>query len=51
MPRQAFDEREIGLPVGALKNSVEIADGLMRVNQKNEMELRHANTTLWILVG
>jgi hypothetical protein len=51
MPRQAFDEGEIGLAIGALKDPVKIAHGLMRVNEKNEMELRHANTMLRILLG
>jgi hypothetical protein len=51
MPRQAFHKGEIRLAIGALENPVKIADGLMRVNQENEMELRHANTTLWILLG
>jgi hypothetical protein len=32
VPRQAFDERKIGLAIGTLENRVEIADRLMRVN-------------------
>jgi hypothetical protein len=32
VPRQAFDERQIGLAVSTLEYRVEIADRLMRVN-------------------
>ena len=36
---QDFDERQIATSVGLLENMIEIADGLMRVDEENQMEL------------
>jgi hypothetical protein len=41
-----FDKRQIAASVGLFKNMIEIADGLMRVDDENQMELwRHGD---WI---
>ena len=34
-----FDERQIGVSVGLFKHVAEIAAGLMRMNQQDEMEM------------
>ena len=44
MPFEDFDERQIAARIGLLENMVKIANGLMRVNEENQMELRrHGN--------
>ncbi len=44
MPLEDFDERQIATRVGLLENVIEIANGLMRVDEQNQMELwRHGN--------
>ena len=44
VPLEDFDERQIATCVGLLENVIEIADGLMRVDEKDQMELwRHGN--------
>ena len=40
MPFEDFDERQIAARIGLLENMVKIANGLMRVNEENQMELR-----------
>ena len=46
MSLEDFDERQIATSVGLLENVIEIANGLMRVDEQNQMELwRHGN---WI---
>jgi len=45
MSFKLFDEREIGSVVGLLEDVLEIAAGLMGVNEQREMEiLRHENS-------
>ena len=39
VPLKDFDERQIATSVGLLENVIEIADGLMRVDEENQMEL------------
>ena len=46
MPRENFDEGQIGSRVGALEHVVEIPDRLMRVNQEDELEFPHRLTSL-----
>ena len=36
-----FDERQVGIFVGAFKYVVEISDRLVRMNQKNQLEFPH----------
>jgi hypothetical protein len=44
MPLEDLDERQITARIGLLENMVKIANGLMRVNEENQMELRrHGN--------
>ena len=45
MPREHFDERQVGIFVGAFEYVVEISDRLMRVNQENELEFPHRRTS------
>ena len=39
MPREDFDERSVGLCVGALHYIVKISDGLVRMNEEYQLEL------------
>jgi hypothetical protein len=42
---EMFDERKIGSVVGLFEDMLEIAAGLVRVNEKSEMEfLRHGDS-------
>jgi hypothetical protein len=41
MPPERFDERQIATLVDCLEHGIEIADGLMSVDEQNEMELGH----------
>ena len=42
VPFKGFDEWQIATIVGLLENVIEIADGLMRVDEEDQMELwRH----------
>jgi hypothetical protein len=44
VPLEDFDERQIATGVGLLENVIKIANGLMRVDEQNQMELwRHGN--------
>jgi hypothetical protein len=44
MPFKDFDEWQIATSVGLLENVIEIADGLMRVDEEDQMELwRHGD--------
>jgi hypothetical protein len=41
MAEEQLDKRQIGFLVGALDYTIEIADGLMRVNQEDKTKTRH----------
>jgi hypothetical protein len=44
VPFKDFDEGQIATSVGLLENVIEIADGLMRVDEEDQMELwRHGD--------
>jgi hypothetical protein len=44
MSFQHFDKRQVAARVGLLEDIIEIANGLVRVNEENQMELRrHGN--------
>jgi len=45
VPRQDFQEGKIRSRVGALQHVVKIADGLVRVNQEDKLELSHRHLT------
>src|ERR1700691_5411030 len=45
MVREHFDERQVGIFVGAFKYVVEISDRLVRVNQENQLEFSHLRTS------
>ena len=42
--RKGFEERQVRLGIGPRENFVEISDGLMRMNEQDQVKLRHSLT-------